>query len=56
MYLADIYTVFANLAGIPGMSIPLFTHSNGMKFGVQVLTNRWEEVALHRISNYIHAH
>jgi aspartyl-tRNA(Asn)/glutamyl-tRNA(Gln) amidotransferase subunit A len=56
MYLADIYTVFANLAGIPGMSIPLFTHSNGMKFGVQVLTNRWEEVALHRISNYLHAH
>ncbi|MBP6686394.1 MAG: Asp-tRNA(Asn)/Glu-tRNA(Gln) amidotransferase subunit GatA, partial [Lacibacter sp.] len=30
MYLADIYTVFANLVGIPGISIPLFQHSNGL--------------------------
>ncbi|HEX5636890.1 MAG TPA: amidase family protein, partial [Gammaproteobacteria bacterium] len=50
MYLADIYTVFANLAGIPGMAIPMFKHSNGMPFGVQVLTNRGEEVNLHSIS------
>lgn len=28
MYLADIFTVFANLTGIPGISIPLFSHSN----------------------------
>jgi aspartyl-tRNA(Asn)/glutamyl-tRNA(Gln) amidotransferase subunit A len=53
MYLADIYTVFSNLAGIPGMALPLFTHSNGMPFGVQVLTNRWEELTLHRISHYL---
>ena len=32
MYLADIYTVFANLTGIPGISLPLFKHSNGMPF------------------------
>jgi aspartyl-tRNA(Asn)/glutamyl-tRNA(Gln) amidotransferase subunit A len=56
MYLADIYTVFANLAGLPGMSIPLFRHSNGMKFGVQVLTKKWDEVSLHRISHYLHSH
>lgn len=55
MYLADIYTVFANLAGLPGMAIPLFQHSNGMKFGVQVLTKRWAEVALHQISHYLHS-
>jgi aspartyl-tRNA(Asn)/glutamyl-tRNA(Gln) amidotransferase subunit A len=53
MYLADIYTVFANLAGIPGMALPLFGHSNGMPFGIQVLTNRWEELPLHRISHYL---
>ena len=50
MYLADIYTVFANLAGVPGMAIPMFTHSNGMPFGVQVLVNRFNELSLHRIS------
>lgn len=55
MYLADIYTVFANLAALPGMAVPLFTHQNGMPFGVQVLTNRWEELALHSISQCLHA-
>jgi aspartyl-tRNA(Asn)/glutamyl-tRNA(Gln) amidotransferase subunit A len=53
MYLADIYTVFANLAGIPGMSVPLFKHSNGMPFGIQVLANRWDELSLHQISQYL---
>ncbi len=53
MYLADIYTVFANLTGIPGISLPLFKHSNGMPFGVQLLTNRGEELSLHQLGNYI---
>ena len=35
MYLADIFTVYANLAGIPGISFPLGKHTNGMPFGVQ---------------------
>jgi len=30
MYLADIYTVYANLTGLPGISLPLFGHTNGM--------------------------
>jgi aspartyl-tRNA(Asn)/glutamyl-tRNA(Gln) amidotransferase subunit A len=36
MYLADIYTVQANLAGAPAISLPLGRHSNGMPFGAQV--------------------
>ncbi len=55
MYLADIYTVFANLAGLPGLSVPLFRHSNGMNFGVQVLTDRWQELDLHKICHYLHS-
>lgn len=46
MYLADIYTVFANLTGLPGISVPLFKHSNGMPFGLQALTNKLEETTL----------
>lgn len=46
MYLADIYTVMANLAGIPAISIPLFRHSNGMPFGLQVMANKFEELTL----------
>jgi len=55
MYLADIYTVFANLAGLPAMAVPMFKHSNEMPFGVQVLTNRFEELYLHQISEMLSA-
>ncbi len=53
MYLADIYTVFANLVGIPAISLPLFTHSNGMPYGLQVMTNRFSELYLLRLSNQL---
>ncbi len=43
MYLADIYTVQANLVGIPGVSLPLFQHSDGMPFGVQLMADKFEE-------------
>lgn len=47
MYLADIFTVFANLTGVPGLALPLFRHSNGLPFGTQVMTNRGKELLLH---------
>jgi aspartyl-tRNA(Asn)/glutamyl-tRNA(Gln) amidotransferase subunit A len=50
MYLADIYTVFANLTGMPAISVPLFKHSNGMPFGLQVITNKKAELTLLRLS------
>ncbi|CAN5902332.1 Asp-tRNA(Asn)/Glu-tRNA(Gln) amidotransferase subunit GatA [soil metagenome] len=50
VYLADIFTVFANLTGIPAISIPLFKHSNGLPFGMQVMTNKMDELTLLRIS------
>lgn len=50
MFLADIYTVFANLTGIPSISLPLFKHSTGLPFGVQVMTSQFNELLLHRIS------
>ena len=43
MFLGDLYTVYANLAGIAGISLPLFKHSNGMPFGVQVMSDRLQE-------------
>jgi len=51
MYLADIFTVFANLTGIPGISVPLFSHSNNMPFGLQVMTNKQEELPLLHIAD-----
>lgn len=51
MYLADIYTVFANLAGIPGIALPLFKHSNGMPFGLQLMSARRNELMLLQIAD-----
>ncbi|ULQ56446.1 Asp-tRNA(Asn)/Glu-tRNA(Gln) amidotransferase subunit GatA [Flavihumibacter rivuli] len=58
MYLGDIYTVFANLAGIPGISLPLFWHNNGMPFGLQAMTNQFQELSLLQVSELLvqHAH
>ena len=50
MYLADIYTVFANLTGIPALAMPLFSHSNNMPFGLQILCNKQQELLLLNIS------
>lgn len=51
MYLADIFTVFSNLTGLPAISLPLFWHSNGLPFGLQVMTNRFSELSLLQLSN-----
>ena len=53
MYLADIYTVFANLTGIPAIAIPLFSHSNNMPFGIQILCNKEQELLLLEISEIL---
>ncbi len=53
MYLADIYTVMANLVGIPAISLPLFKHSNNMPFGLQLMANRFDELSLFQVSQQI---
>ena len=46
VYLADIFTVFANLTGIPAIALPLFSHSNNMPFGLQLMAKKDNEVSL----------
>ncbi|HAP00757.1 MAG TPA: Asp-tRNA(Asn)/Glu-tRNA(Gln) amidotransferase GatCAB subunit A, partial [Bacteroidetes bacterium] len=43
MYLADIFTVQAPIAGIPAITLPLFTHSNGLPFGMQIMAGKFKE-------------
>lgn len=50
IYLADIFTVLANLTGIPGISLPLFSHSYSIPFGLQVMTAKGDDVSLLSIS------
>jgi aspartyl-tRNA(Asn)/glutamyl-tRNA(Gln) amidotransferase subunit A len=42
MYLEDIYTVLANLVGIPAMSIPA-GEKDGLPFGIQIMADRFQE-------------
>ena len=48
MYLTDIYTVSANLAGIPGISVPC-GHAGDLPVGVQFMSPRWREDTLLRL-------
>ena len=43
MYLSDIYTVSANLAGVPGISIPCGLSREGLPIGTQLIGNFWNE-------------
>jgi aspartyl-tRNA(Asn)/glutamyl-tRNA(Gln) amidotransferase subunit A len=46
MYLADIFTVQANMAGIPGLAFPVGDHSNGLPIGLQLLAGKFKEAEL----------
>ncbi len=48
MYLGDIYTVSANLAGLPGICIPCGTDSRGLPIGLQLLGDCFQEKKLIR--------
>lgn len=43
MYLNDVYTISANLAGICGISVPAGTHSNGLPVGIQFMGDAFKE-------------
>ena len=43
MYLNDIYTISANLAGICGINVPVGNHSNGLPIGLQLLGDAFQE-------------
>lgn len=53
MYLQDIFTVQANLAGNPAISLPLGKHSNGLPFGIQLIGKHFEESDLLGVSDYM---
>lgn len=48
MYLSDIYTISANLAGLPGLSLPCGLSSTGLPIGLQLLAAPFEEEKLLR--------
>lgn len=53
MYLEDIFTVPANLTGVPAISLPLGKHSNGLPYGVQLMGRKHDETTLFAFSDYL---
>jgi aspartyl-tRNA(Asn)/glutamyl-tRNA(Gln) amidotransferase subunit A len=50
MYLNDIYTIPANLAGLPAISIPAGKDSSGLPIGLQIIGPRWGDEAVLRVA------
>lgn len=53
MYLSDIYTTSANLAGIPGISIPIGKNSEDMPIGLQILSQQFDEEKIFQLAKHI---
>jgi len=50
MYLADIYTVTADLAGVPGISVPCGKTQSGLPIGLQILGRHFDESTVMRVA------
>lgn len=53
MYLSDIYTTSANLAGIPGISIPCGTDRGGLPIGLQILGKQFDEATILKVADFL---
>ena len=53
MYLEDIFTVQANITGLPAISLPLGKKTDGLPFGIQLMGKAFDESRLLAFSNYL---
>jgi aspartyl-tRNA(Asn)/glutamyl-tRNA(Gln) amidotransferase subunit A len=53
MYLSDIYTVSANLAGIPGISVPAGVDRQNLPVGLQLLGKQFDESTLLKVADFL---
>ena len=53
MYLADLFSVQANVVGVPGISVPCGIDDNGLPIGLQVIANDFEELKLFQFSKLL---
>jgi aspartyl-tRNA(Asn)/glutamyl-tRNA(Gln) amidotransferase subunit A len=53
MYLEDMFTVIANIAGIPAISVPYSVGENKLPLGLQILTKQLGESTMYTIANFV---
>jgi aspartyl-tRNA(Asn)/glutamyl-tRNA(Gln) amidotransferase subunit A len=54
-FLNDVFTVPANLAGLPGLSVPAGLNADGLPLGLQVLGRPYDEASLYRVGGVLEA-
>jgi aspartyl-tRNA(Asn)/glutamyl-tRNA(Gln) amidotransferase subunit A len=55
MYLNDVFTVTANLAGLPGISVPAALDSQGLPLGLQVIGRALDEETVFAVAGVLEA-
>jgi len=55
MYLTDIFTIQASLAGLPAMSVPVGRDREGLSIGMHLIAGRFQEEALFRLAARVEA-
>ena len=53
MYIEDMFTVTANIVGVPAMSVPVGTGDNGLPIGLQVVSSHFNEKEVFNFANWI---
>ena len=52
-YKEDIFTVTANIAGLPSLSIPFGKGENNLPFGVQLMAKKFDEKSIYKLAKFI---
>jgi len=51
MYLADVFTVGANLAGLPAISVPCGLTTGGLPIGLQIIGRAWDDATVYQFAS-----
>ena len=52
MYIEDMFTISANIVGVPAMSIPCGKGKNGLPLGLQILAKEWDEKIIYQVARF----
>ena len=53
MYIEDMFTVPANIAGVPGLSMPIANGNDGLPLGLQILSRPMNEKEIYNVADFI---
>ena len=52
-YKEDIYTVSANITGLPAISVPSGVGISGLPIGIQFIAKKWNEKVLYKVASFV---